>query len=163
MNTSHTLLEKCIRKCSLHNSDLPLSFTTGWWDQPAQSAGREPEAADGGSGWGEWVRLKSSNTEQKTLALCNVWCHTPSHNALSAMHLKLNKEVAMTENETVLPTLLQIKVLQAMPLNNHFWFHKEPFSQRFFKEPSLSYLFNNLKNILSPQRTVCETERFCGC
>ncbi len=26
-------------------------------------------------------------------------------------------------------------------LQNHFWFHKEPFSQRFFKEPSLSYLF----------------------
>ncbi len=24
---------------------------------------------------------------------------------------------------------------------NHFWFHKEPFSQRFFKEPSISYLF----------------------
>uniref|UniRef100_A0A672T3T7 Solute carrier organic anion transporter family member n=1 Tax=Sinocyclocheilus grahami TaxID=75366 RepID=A0A672T3T7_SINGR len=24
---------------------------------------------------------------------------------------------------------------------NHFWFHKEPFSQRIFKEPSLSYLF----------------------
>lgn len=26
INTSHTLLAKCIRKCSLHNSDLPLSF-----------------------------------------------------------------------------------------------------------------------------------------
>ncbi len=38
-------------------------------------------------------------------------------------------------------TLLQIivlkKVIQAMPQKNHFWFHKEPFSQRFFKEPSL--------------------------
>lgn len=29
INTSHTLLEKCIRKCNLHNSDLPPSFTTG--------------------------------------------------------------------------------------------------------------------------------------
>ncbi len=27
------------------------------------------------------------------------------------------------------------------------------YSQRFFKEPSLSYLFQNLKNLLSPQRT----------
>ncbi len=27
-----------------------------------------------------------------------------------------------------------------MPQKNHFWFHKEPFSQQFFKEPSLSYL-----------------------
>lgn len=26
INTSHTLLEKCIRKCNLHNSALPLSF-----------------------------------------------------------------------------------------------------------------------------------------
>ncbi len=35
-------------------------------------------------------------------------------------------------------TLLKIKVLKrlftAMPYNNHFWFHKEPFSRRFFKE-----------------------------
>ncbi len=42
-------------------------------------------------------------------------------------------------------TLLKIKVLQkvlqAMPQKNHFWFHKEPFSQRFFKEPYLPYLF----------------------
>ncbi len=41
--------------------------------------------------------------------------------------------------------LLKIKVLKrffkVIPLNNHFWFHKEAFSQRFFKEPSLSYLF----------------------
>ncbi len=29
----------------------------------------------------------------------------------------------------------------AMPQKNHCWFHKEPFSQRFFKEPALSYLF----------------------
>ncbi len=28
-----------------------------------------------------------------------------------------------------------------MPLKNHFWFHKEPFSQRLFKEPSLPCLF----------------------
>ncbi len=28
-----------------------------------------------------------------------------------------------------------------MPLKNHFWFHREPFSQRLFKEASLSYLF----------------------
>ncbi len=28
----------------------------------------------------------------------------------------------------------------AMPYKNHFWFHK-PFSQRFFKDPSLSFLF----------------------
>ncbi len=33
------------------------------------------------------------------------------------------------------------QVLQAMPENNQFWFHKESFSQRLFKEPSLSYLF----------------------
>ncbi len=42
-------------------------------------------------------------------------------------------------------TLLKIKVLKrfftVMPQKNHFWFHREPFSQRFFKEPSLSYLF----------------------
>jgi len=43
---------------------------------------------------------------------------------------------------------------------NHFWFHKEPFCHRFFKEPSLSYLFYNLKNLLLPQRSFCETERF---
>ncbi len=34
-------------------------------------------------------------------------------------------------------TLLKIKVLKrfitAMPQKNHFWFHKEPFSQRIFK------------------------------
>ncbi len=28
-----------------------------------------------------------------------------------------------------------------MQFKNHFWFHKEPFIQRFFKEPSLPYLF----------------------
>ncbi len=42
-------------------------------------------------------------------------------------------------------TLLKIKVLKmfftAMPQKNHFWFHREPFSQRLFKEPSLAYLF----------------------
>ncbi len=42
-------------------------------------------------------------------------------------------------------TLLKIKVLQkdlqAMPQKNRFQFHKEPFSQRFFKETSLYYLF----------------------
>ncbi len=27
----------------------------------------------------------------------------------------------------------------AMPLNNYFWFHKEPFSQKFFKEPEEPY------------------------
>ncbi len=27
------------------------------------------------------------------------------------------------------------------PYKNHFWFHKEAFGQRFFKEPSLPYLF----------------------
>ncbi len=47
--------------------------------------------------------------------------------------------------KSLLYTLLKIKVLKrfftAMPQKNHFWFHKEPFSQRFFKEPSLSYLF----------------------
>ncbi len=42
-------------------------------------------------------------------------------------------------------TLLKIKVLKrfftAMPKKNPFWIHKEPFNQKFFKEPSLSYLF----------------------
>ncbi len=31
------------------------------------------------------------------------------------------------------------------------------------KLPSLSYLFYNLKNLLSPQRSFCETERFFRC
>ncbi len=42
-------------------------------------------------------------------------------------------------------SLLKINVLElfftAMPEKNHFWLHKEAFSQRFFKEPSLPYLF----------------------
>lgn len=29
----------------------------------------------------------------------------------------------------------------------HFLYHKEPFSDRFFKEPSFSYVFCNPKNI----------------
>jgi len=49
------------------------------------------------------------------------------------------------------------KVLQAMPWKNHFWFHKEPFSQSFFKEPSLA--FYNLKNLLSPQRKTFVNEK----
>ncbi len=40
--------------------------------------------------------------------------------------------------------LLKIKVFKrfftVMPQKNHLWFHKEPFSPRFFKEPSLPYL-----------------------
>ncbi len=40
-----------------------------------------------------------------------------------------------------------------MPQKNHFLVAQRTYSQRFFKEPSLSYLFKNLKNLLSPQRT----------
>ncbi len=37
-------------------------------------------------------------------------------------------------------------------IEKHFWFHKEPFSQRFSQ--TISCLpFYNLKNLLSPQRT----------
>ncbi len=43
-----------------------------------------------------------------------------------------------------------------MPQKNHFWFHKEPFSQRFIT----FWPFYNLKRVLSPQRAFCETERF---
>ncbi len=54
-------------------------------------------------------------------------------------------------------TLSKIKVLKrffrAMPQKNHEWFN-----QRFFKEPSLFLNFYNLKNLLSPQRSFCETE-----
>ncbi len=52
---------------------------------------------------------------------------------------------------------------QRYPRRTNFWFHKEQFSQMFFKEPSLSYLFYNLKNLLSLQRTFCEAERFFIC
>ncbi len=38
-------------------------------------------------------------------------------------------------------------------IEEHFWFHKEPFSQRFFKEPSLSYLFIIWR---TSQMTFCE-------
>ncbi len=50
-----------------------------------------------------------------------------------------------------------------MPQKNHVWIHKEPLSQRFFKEPSRPYLFYNLKNLLSPQITFSETESDIRC
>ncbi len=73
------------------------------------------------------------------------------------------QQVSLLASWSINSTLLEIKLLKrfftAMPEKNHFWFHKQPFSQRFFKEPS----FYNLKNLLSPQISFCETESFFRC
>ncbi len=45
-----------------------------------------------------------------------------------------------------------------MPQKNHFWFHKEPFSQGTLKNHSF-LPFYNLKNLLSHQITVCENRK----
>ncbi len=68
------------------------------------------------------------------------------------MHTGIQPITSRMRNALLKIKVLQ-KVLQTMPKKNHFWFHKEPFSQRFFKEPYFPNLFNNLKNLFSPQRT----------
>ncbi len=64
-----------------------------------------------------------------------------STEAISQSDSKLSTTVKTKE----LSTLLKIKLLQKNVFErltiDHFWFHKEPFSQSFFKKTSLPYLF----------------------
>ncbi len=45
------------------------------------------------------------------------------------------------ETHALLKIKVLRKVLEVVPMKNHFWLHQESSSQRFFKESSLSYLF----------------------
>ncbi len=46
-----------------------------------------------------------------------------------------------------------------MPYKNHFWFNEEPFSQRFFKEPSLSYLYIILRTFCHHKEPFVKQKR----
>ncbi len=68
----------------------------------------------------------------------------------------LTKQITVSIKDT----LLKMKVLKRFfttTIEEPFLSYNEPFSQRFFKKTSVSY-FYNLKNLLSPQRTYCETK-----
>ncbi len=95
-----------------------------------------------------WVCLK-----------CQDISYCQSGDCLATVMCAFFKNGEATNTHTLLKIKVLQKVLQVMPQKNHFWFHKEPFSQR-----PISFLpFYNLKNLLSPQRSFCETERFFRC